>query len=235
MIRGIPSSGILSFCECAGALAAGGQPPQAPPQTAKRAKLPKPRVLDPGELERDGETGELQRARSKGAAEAKPAQPRAPDAIRARVSLVEVGCTALGNDGKSLGGLRAEDFRVFEDGVEQRIAHFDASTEPASIALVMDASPSIYRELGEMRAAARSLAANLAPQDEVGVVAFSREAHLLLPPTRDRALLERALASPELARVANESTSNIYRAVYLTARELFAGRSGRMGRTAASA
>ena len=212
---------------CAGALAAGGQPPQAPPKTAQRAKLPKPRVLDPGELERDGETGELQRARSKGAAEAKPARPGAPDTIRARVSLVEVGCTALGNDGKSLRGLRAEDFRIFEDGVEQRIAHFDASTEPASLALVMDASPSIYRELGEMRAAARALAANLAPQDEVGVVAFSREAHLLLPPTRDRALLERALQSPELARVANESTSNIYRAVYLTARELFAGRSGR--------
>jgi len=186
--------------------------------------LPKPRVFDPGELERDGETGELQPARSKDAAKAKP---RAPDVIRARVSLVEVGCTALGDDGKSMRGLRAEDFHVFEDGAEQRIAHFDASTEPASIALVMDASPSIYRELGEMRAAARSLAANLAPQDEVGVVAFSREAHLLLPLTRDRALLERALESAELARVANESTSNIYRAVYLTARELFTGRSGR--------
>ena len=177
----------------------------------------------PGDLERDAETGELRSARSKGAA----AEPTATGAIRARVSLVQVGCTALAGDGKPLKGLRPVDFRAFEDGVEQRIEHFDASTEPAFIALVIDASPSIYRELSEMRAAARSLAQSLTPQDEIGVVVFSREAHLLLPLTRDRALLERALQSPELERVANESTSNIYRAVYLTARDLFAGRSGR--------
>src|SRR5262249_49371555 len=39
--------------------------------------------------------------------------------------------------------------------------------------------------------------------------------------------LAAALASPELARVANSSQSFIYRAVYLAARELFADRQGR--------
>jgi VWFA-related protein len=141
--------------------------------------------------------------------------------------LVEVGCRATGPDGKPLKELRAEDFRIYEDGAEQRIAHFDAAIEPAAIALMIDASPSVYRELGEMRDAARSLAASLAPQDEVAVVAFARQAHLLLPLTRDRVLLERALQSPELARVANESTSNIYQSVFVTAQDLFSGRTGR--------
>jgi hypothetical protein len=42
-----------------------------------------------------------------------------------------------------------------------------------------------------------------------------------------RNLLAAALASPELARVADTSQSFIYQAVYLTARELFPGRTGR--------
>ncbi|HXN22683.1 MAG TPA: VWA domain-containing protein [Candidatus Dormibacteraeota bacterium] len=203
---------------------------QLPAKPAQRAKLPKPRVLDPGALARDPQTGELRKKRelqNGDSADGSSAESRNRVAIRARVSLVEVGCTAIGADGNSLKGLHAEQFRIYEDGAPQRIAHFDAATEPASIALMIDASPSVYRELGEMRDAARSLAANLAPQDEVAVVAFARQAHLLLPLTRDRAVLERALASPDLARVANENTSNIYQAVYLTARDLFSGRSGR--------
>ena len=58
-------------------------------------------------------------------------------------------------------------------------------------------------------------------------MAFADQTHLLLPFSRDRNLLAAALASPELARVANSSQSFIYQAVYLTARELFRGRSGR--------
>lgn len=214
-------------------------PPNTSSQDASRggsskkprpAKLPRPRILDFGELTRDPETGEL---RKKPAVENtnkrahSASQPSAAAAIRTRVSLVEVGCSAIGPDGKPLKGLHVGDFRVTEDGIAQRIAHFDAATEPASIALLIDASPSIYRKLGEMRDAAHSLAASLAPQDEVAVVAFARQAHLILSLTSDRASLDRALASSELARVANENTSNIYESLYLAARDVFSGRAGR--------
>jgi len=204
-------------------LALGGQqkPPPAP-------KLPRPAPLGRGDaLERDSATGELHKVpRRRPASGAAPAIPD-PATIRTRTTLVEVNCTVLVPGGATLHGLAREDFRVFEDGAEQSIAHFGASSEPASIALVVDASPSVFRELAEMRGAARSLAAALAPQDEVAVVAFAGQAHLLLPFSRDRALLERALASPPLAQVENSSLSNIYQAVYLTARELFHDRSGR--------
>lgn len=202
------------------------------PSKATRGKLPKPQVIQPGALARDPVTGELRKkntgnAGKSDAGQNMPSESRSSVAIRTRVSLVEVACTISGADGKPLKGLASSDFRIYENGAEQRIAHFDAATEPAAIALVLDASPSVYRELGEMRDAARSLTANLASQDEVAVTAFARQAHLLLPLTRDRTLLERALASPELARVANENTSNIYEAVYVAARELFSGRAGR--------
>jgi VWFA-related protein len=92
---------------------------------------------------------------------------------------------------------------------------------------VLDASPSIFHELAEMRGAARSLAANLSPADEIAVVSFSAEAHVLLPFSTDRALLDRAIESKNLARVENSSESNIYQSAFLTARELFRGRTGR--------
>ncbi len=78
-----------------------------------------------------------------------------------------------------------------------------------------------------MREVASSLSASLGAQDAVAVLAFSDQTHLLLPFSTDRGLLAAALASPELARVADSSQSLIYQAVYLTARELFPDRAGR--------
>src|SRR3989441_2628817 len=216
-------------------------------KSQEKLKLPRPQRLDRGlEFHRDSATGELRviRSRNEGAKilvqggkaqagasaslKGAPAAPAGPPAnIRARVSLVEVSCRALSADGTPLRGLGREDFRVFEDGIEQPIAHFDASSDPASVALVLDASPSVFRELAGMKAAVRTLAKYLSPRDEIAVVAFAAQAQLVLPFTRDRALLESAMASPALAQVADSTQSNIYQAVYLTARELFQDRAGR--------
>ena len=194
-----------------------------------KPKLPRPRRLDRSiELHRDPATGELREIHATPGAQAAPSG----EVIRARVNLVEAGCTALSSDGTPLRGLTRDDFRVFEDGVEQRIAHFDAASVPASIALLLDASPSVFREFAEMKAAARALSESLLPADEVALVAFAGGTHLLLPFSRDRALLERAIASSALAQVANSSESNIYQAIYLTAGELFRGRPPRPGRKA---
>lgn len=148
-------------------------------------------------------------------------------AIQSRVTLVEVACTVTAPDGTQVRRLTRRDFRLFEDGVEQKIASFDAAVSPARIALVIDASPSIYRALDQMRSAAQALASNLSPGDEIAVVSFSKEAHLLLPFSRDRKLLVRALNSSYLSRIENSSQSNVYQSVFLTARELFAGQTGR--------
>jgi VWFA-related protein len=143
------------------------------------------------------------------------------------VTLVQVPCTVTTPDGIQVRGLEQKDFRLFEDGAAQEIAAFDASATPASIALVIDASPSIFHQLGQMRDAARSLAENLSPADEIAVVSFSSAAHLLLPFSANRALLDRAIASQYLAKVENSSESQIYGSVFYTARELFQSRSGR--------
>ena len=190
--------------------------------SAKSQKLPRPVPLGRGiQLERDPSSGELH-------AITEDSTPKPTDgAIRSRVTLVEVPCTLTGPDGTQVRGLTQSDFHLLEDDAPQEISSFDASSTPARIALVMDASPSIFRELAEMRGAAQALAENLSPTDEIAVVSFSSEAHLLLPFSKNRALLDRAIESQYLTKVENSSESRIYESVFLTARELFGGYAGR--------
>ncbi len=148
-------------------------------------------------------------------------------AIRSRVTLVQVPCTVTAPDGTQVRGLAENDFHLFEDGAAQEIASFDASSTPASVAVIIDASPSIFHQLAEMRGAAHALAENLSPADEIAVVSFSSAAHLLLPFSKNRALLDRAIDSQYLSQVENSSESRIYESVFLAAQELFQGRTGR--------
>ncbi len=198
-----------------------GAPPQDP-SSARSQKLPRPVPLGRGiTLERDPASGEL-RAATKDASSVPAA-----GVIRSHVTLVEVPCTVTAPDGTQVRGLGQSDFHLFEDGAAQEIAAFDASATPASVALIIDASPSIFHQLEEMRGAARSLAENLSPEDEIAVVSFSSQTHLLLPFSKNRALLERAIDSQYLSKVENSSESQIYESVFLAARELFQARTGR--------
>ncbi len=199
----------------------GGSPPQEN-LPAKSRKLPRPVPLGRNTvLSRDPVSGELHSNAKDSSAAA------AAGTIRSRVTLVQAPCTVATPDGTEVRGLGQSDFRLFENGAAQEIASFDASATPASIALVIDASPSIFHQLEEMREAARSLAGNLSPLDEIAVVSFSSETHLLLPFSKDRALLDRAIDSKYLAGVENSSESKIYESIFLAARELFQGRTGR--------
>ncbi|MGB7022977.1 MAG: VWA domain-containing protein [Candidatus Acidiferrales bacterium] len=175
---------------------------------------------------RNTATGELVFHRTAGDASAD--NPEARAAIRVRVNLVEVGCNVFAHDNTAVRGLAQPDFHIFEDGVEQPIAHFDASAEGASIALVLDASPSVLPDSDTMKFAAQRLIANLSPVDEVAVVDFSEHTYLLLPFSRDRKLLEKAAAGVDVRRLFSDTGgSNIYRSVYLAANELFPSRTGR--------
>jgi len=199
-------------------------PNAAPPQTSstgKSQKLPRPEPLGHGPaLVRDYASGELHSLN-------KDSPSLGAGTIRSSVTLVQVACTVTALDGTQVRGLNQNNFRVFEDGVAQDISSFDASATPAGIALVIDASPSIYHDLEAMRGAAHALAENLSPADEIAVVSFSAEAHLLLPFSTDRKLLDRAIESKYLSRVENSSESQIYQSVFYAARELFWGRTGR--------
>jgi len=67
--------------------------------------------------------------------------PEKPTTIHATVELVNVPVTVLNKRGMPIIDLNLEDFQVLEDGVEQKITHFDRETRtPLRIGLIIDAS-----------------------------------------------------------------------------------------------
>jgi VWFA-related protein len=205
-------------------------------QAQQKTKLPRPRRLDEDvSWKRDPVTGELKAVRTGGAPNGVGAKdsagtgtPADSHAIAVVTQIVPVTCGVIGADGVAVRGLQIADFRVFDDGVQQPLTYFDASTESASVAIVIDASPSVLRESNEMRNAARALVDALSSSDRTAIVDFSAHTYLQLPLSGDWGLIRKAVARVD-ARSLLEDTggSNIYQAVFLTARELFAGHTGR--------
>lgn len=155
-------------------------------------------------------------------------QPEERATVHINVNMVEVSCNVFAEDDTSVRGLEESDFHVFDDGVEQQIRHFDASGEGASIALIIDASPSVLPDTDEMKRAAQELVADLSPADQVAVIDFAEHTFLLLPFSKDRALLAKAIEKVDVRALFSDTIgSNIYRSLYLAANEIFPGRTGR--------
>jgi Ca-activated chloride channel homolog len=199
----------------------------------QKQKLPKPRELDSGIIwHRDPTTGELHavvgRKPIAGTTTLADSAPSGPAAIRSNTEMVAVTCMVATSDGVPVPGLSRGDFRIYDDGAEQQLAYFDASNEPASVAIVLDASPSVLRDSDEMKSAADALIEGLAPLDQAAVVDFAAHTYLQLSFSDVRELLRRAIDRVRVRELFSDTGgSNIYEAVYLTARDLFPGRSGR--------
>jgi Ca-activated chloride channel family protein len=199
-------------------------------QGQQKEKLPRPRRLDEDiTLRRDPATGELNSILTAGSASGaagNDANTTRPIAVVTQI--VPVMCNVVGADGVAVRGLQRAEFRVFDDGVEQPITYFDASTESASVALVLDASPSVLRDSEEMKNAARALVDALSSSDQTAVVDFSAHTYLQLPFSGDWGLIRKAVARVDARSLLGDTGgSNIYEAVFLTAREVFKGRTGR--------
>jgi Ca-activated chloride channel homolog len=205
--------------------------PEVSLEAQQKTKLPRPRRLgEDVNWKRDPATGELTAIPAAGSPKASGNAVASSDshAISVVTQIVPVTCSVIGADGVAVRGLQLRDFRVFDEGVEQPLTYFDASTESASVAVVIDASPSVLRESEEMKNAARALVDSLSSSDHTAIVDFSAHTYLQLPFSSDWGLIRKAVARVD-ARSLLEDTggSNIYEAVFLTARELFAGRTGR--------
>jgi Ca-activated chloride channel homolog len=115
------------------------------------------------------------------------------EVVRVNASLVTVPVSVLDRDGRFIPGLRQEDFRVLEDGVEQRIAYFAPVEQPFTVALVIDTSGSTRFKLEDIQDAAIAFLDQLRPADRVIVVAFDDQVRVLSDATSDRNRLRAAI------------------------------------------
>ncbi len=105
--------------------------------------------------------------------------------IRVDTTLVLIPVTVTDPLNRFVLGLRKEDFHVFEDKVEQGIAHFSGEDAPVSIGLAVDESGSMGDKLETSREAVAQFLKTMNPDDEAFLVEFSDKAQLTVPFTSD--------------------------------------------------
>jgi len=125
------------------------------------------------------------------------------DVVRVDTRLVSVPAVVTDSAGRPLSGLRAENFRLIEDGQVQTISNFGTAETPFEIALLLDTSGSTRDDVALIRSAANSFIQALRPGDRVGVVAFNTAqtvaaervatVEVLTPLTSDRDALRTAI------------------------------------------
>jgi Ca-activated chloride channel family protein len=130
--------------------------------------------------------------------------------FRTGVELINVTATVTDRNGRFVSGLRREDFRVFEDGVEREVTHFDSERVPVSLGIALDTSGSMAGE--KMRKAQEALNRFLFDlldrDDDVFLYRFDANPELVEGWTTDRRRI-----SEELERIHPRGGTAMYDAV----------------------
>jgi Ca-activated chloride channel homolog len=95
----------------------------------------------------------------------------------AEMTLVNVSVTDPAK--RIVTGLERENFRIFENGVEQEILKFTSEDVPVSIGVIFDSSESMTDKIHESQFAALQFLRKANPQDEFFLVDFNDRAHLV--------------------------------------------------------
>lgn len=107
-----------------------------------------------------------------------PDQSQTGSRIKLQVNLVVLHTTVLDDRGKFVEGLAQDNFRVYEDKVEQKLNLFKREDIPVSMGLVIDNSGSMRDKRPRVNEAALTLVQNSNPQDEAFVVNFNDDFYL---------------------------------------------------------
>ncbi|HVE60023.1 MAG TPA: VWA domain-containing protein [Pyrinomonadaceae bacterium] len=108
------------------------------------------------------------------------------DAVKVETNLISIPVSVFDRNGLYIPNLSKENFKIFEDGVEQQIEFFATTDNPFTVVLLLDTSPSTEFKIEEIQEAAIAFVDQLKPQDSVMVIEFDGNVHVLTEATTDR-------------------------------------------------
>jgi VWFA-related protein len=108
-------------------------------------------------------------------------------------------------------GLKPNNFRVYEDGVVQKVSGFKRVEAPITALMICEFAANNYSYIYDMRNAAFSFAQQLRPQDYVALMTFDMRNQIQLDFTQDKRQLMQAIDS---LRMPGFSETNVFDALY---------------------
>ena len=136
-----------------------------------------------------------------------PAEPQGEsdisegDVIRVDSQLVTLNISVIDRGtNRGLLGLGQSDFKLFEDGQEQKIVQFESSSAPFDLVLLIDLSGSTREVVKLIRAAAIRFVEAARPADRIAVITFAGQPTVVSALTADRELLRQRIETIDTAR-----------------------------------
>jgi Ca-activated chloride channel homolog len=117
------------------------------------------------------------------------------DTLKVNVSLVTVGVRVSDSKGRSVLGLKQEDFSIFEDGVRQQVEFFSSEEQPITLGILLDRSfsMSFKNKLDRAKEAAHVLVRSARDGSEYFYFTFDDQVKLAADFTKNRDALHSAI------------------------------------------
>jgi Ca-activated chloride channel family protein len=111
-------------------------------------------------------------------------------------TLVMIPTVVMDRNGRYIANLRKDDFRVYDDGVEQQVAYFAPIEKPFTVALMLDVSGSTKYQMDQICQAADTFISHLRNNDRLMAITFDGKISLLSDVADVRALRQAKLHIP---------------------------------------
>jgi len=168
--------------------------------------------------------------------------PESSQTLKVQTNLVNVFVTVRDKRNAIITDLTKDDFKVYEDGQEQKVAYFAKETNmPITLGILIDTSGSMQNILGaEQDTASRFVHDIMRKRDEAMVISFDFDINLLADFTEDTSVLERAIRGTQINAVSSGGVvtpgtlptgqnggTDLYDAVYLACHDELSTQAGR--------
>jgi Ca-activated chloride channel homolog len=135
--------------------------------------------------------------------------------IRSDTLLVLVPVSVNDPLNRPVSGLEKENFRIYDDKVEQKITQFAMDDEPIAAGLVFDTSGSMGEKLKRSRVAASVFFRISDPEDEFFLVEFDSKPRLEVPLTHDYGTIQEQLTFSK-----SKGSTALLDAIYMALQEM---------------
>ena len=144
----------------------------------------------------------------------KPQQEKLPQyTITTDVPLVNVDVLVSTKDGQFIPGLKKDNFKVFEDGVEQKVTNFTQQEAPITAVMLVEFASTNYYFMMDALNAGYNFANTLKKDDWAALIAFDMKPEILVDFTQDKRAI---FAGLNRLRIPGFSETCVFDALYDT-------------------